>query len=112
VSTQAQPGWSARSGLYFVLLFGAVNLFADMTYEGARSVTGPFLGMLGASGFIVGAVAYWVFGAAFGVAWFAGSAALGALYDVSITAAVALAVITQLLAVVPISIAARSMRID
>src|SRR5205823_11590647 len=56
VSTQARPVWSARSGLYFVLLFGAVNLFADMTYEGARSVTGPFLGMLGASGFIVGAV--------------------------------------------------------
>jgi MFS family permease len=56
VSTPAHPGWSARSGLYFVLLFGAVNLFADMTYEGARSVTGPFLGMLGASGFVVGAV--------------------------------------------------------
>ncbi|WP_407169962.1 MFS transporter [Bradyrhizobium sp. ORS 111] len=54
--TQAQPNWSARSGVSFVLLFGAVNLFADMTYEGARSVTGPFLGMLGASGFIVGAV--------------------------------------------------------
>ncbi len=45
-----------RWGLYFVLLFGAVNLFADMAYEGARSVTGPFLGMLGASGFIIGAV--------------------------------------------------------
>ncbi|WP_407152047.1 MFS transporter [Bradyrhizobium sp. ORS 86] len=56
MSKQAQPNWSARSGLSFVLLFGAVNLFADMTYEGARSVTGPFLGMLGASGFIVGAV--------------------------------------------------------
>ena len=56
MSTQAQPIWSARSGLAFVLLFGAVNLFADMTYEGARSVTGPFLGLLGASGFIVGAV--------------------------------------------------------
>ena len=54
--TQAQRIWSGKSGLYFVLLFGAVNLFADMTYEGARSVTGPFFGMLGASGFIVGAV--------------------------------------------------------
>lgn len=53
---QAQRIWSARSGLAFVLLFGAVNLFADMTYEGARSVTGPFLGMLGASGFVVGSV--------------------------------------------------------
>lgn len=51
-----QPGWSRKSALYFVLLFGIVNLFADMTYEGARSVTGPFLGTLGATGFIVGAV--------------------------------------------------------
>ncbi len=58
LSTQSptRPHWTRRSSLYFVLLFGAVNLFADMTYEGARSVTGPFLGMLGASGFIVGAV--------------------------------------------------------
>jgi predicted MFS family arabinose efflux permease len=54
--------------------------------------------------------AYGAFGAAFGVAWFAGSAALGALYDVSIAAAVALAVIAQLLAVVPIAIAARGIR--
>lgn len=46
-----------RAALYFVLLFGAVNLFADMTYEGARSVTGPFLATLGASGFIVGSIA-------------------------------------------------------
>src|SRR6185312_3960420 len=45
-----------RSALYFVLLFGVVNLFADMTYEGARSVTGPFLGTLGASALIVGSV--------------------------------------------------------
>ncbi len=48
--------WSAKSGFYFVVLFGAVNLFADMTYEGARSVNGPFLATLGASGFIVGSV--------------------------------------------------------
>jgi hypothetical protein len=54
--------------------------------------------------------AYGVFGAIFGVAWFAGSAALGALYDVSIAAAVAVAVVAQLLAVLPIAIAARSMR--
>ena len=45
-----------RSALQFVLLFGIVNLFADMTYEGARSVTGPFLGTLGASALIVGSV--------------------------------------------------------
>jgi MFS family permease len=52
----AQFGPSARSALYFVLLFGVVNLFADMTYEGARSVAGPFLATLGANGFIVGSV--------------------------------------------------------
>jgi MFS family permease len=48
---------SPRAALYLVLLFGAVNLFADMAYEGARSVTGPFLATLGASGFVVGTVA-------------------------------------------------------
>ncbi|MGE5580051.1 MAG: MFS transporter [Bacillota bacterium] len=41
----------------FVVLLGVVSLFADMTYEGARSVTGPFLGSLGATGAIVGLVA-------------------------------------------------------
>lgn len=45
-----------RSAFQFVLLFGVVNLFADMTYEGARSVTGPFLGTLGASALVVGSV--------------------------------------------------------
>jgi len=34
-----------------------VSLFADMTYEGARSVTGPFFAFLGASGAVVGFVA-------------------------------------------------------
>src|ERR1041385_9501916 len=41
----------------FVLTIGIVNLFADMTYEGARSITGPFLETLGASAFAVGAIA-------------------------------------------------------
>jgi hypothetical protein len=41
----------------FVLIIGIANLFADMTYEDARSVTGPFLGSLGASATIVGFVA-------------------------------------------------------
>ena len=49
-------GWTARTGLYFVLLFGAVNLFADFAYEGARSVGGPFLATLGASGLVAGLV--------------------------------------------------------
>jgi predicted MFS family arabinose efflux permease len=41
----------------FVLVVGIVNLFADLTYEGARSVVGPFLGSLGASAAVVGFVA-------------------------------------------------------
>jgi MFS family permease len=46
-----------RSAWRFILLVGVTNLFADMTYEGARGVTGDFLGKLGASGAIVGFVA-------------------------------------------------------
>jgi MFS family permease len=38
-------------------MIGLVSLFADMTYEGARSIVGPFLGSLGASAAIVGFVA-------------------------------------------------------
>lgn len=41
----------------FVLMIGIVNLFADMTYEGARSITGPFLESLGASALAVGLIA-------------------------------------------------------
>lgn len=41
----------------FVVLLGVVSLCADMTYEGARSITGPFLATLGASGAVVGFVA-------------------------------------------------------
>lgn len=41
----------------FVVLLGIVSLFADMTYEGARSITGPYLGALGASATTVGVVA-------------------------------------------------------
>lgn len=46
-----------RKALKFVVLLGFVSLFADMTYEGARSITGPFLATLGASAAIVGFVA-------------------------------------------------------
>jgi MFS family permease len=46
-----------RSALPFVVIIGIVNLFADLTYEGARGIVGPFLGSLGASAAIVGFVA-------------------------------------------------------
>jgi MFS family permease len=48
---------SYRHALRFILLVGAVSLFADMTYEGARSITGPYLAVLGASATAVGFVA-------------------------------------------------------
>ena len=41
----------------FIILMGIVSLFADMTYEGSRSITGPYLAILGASAVTVGFVA-------------------------------------------------------
>lgn len=43
--------------LKFIFLLGVVSLCADATYEGARSITGAYLGILGASGTVVGIVA-------------------------------------------------------
>ncbi len=48
---------TASRPVTFVVLLGLVSLLADMTYEGARSITGPFLATLGASGAVVGFVA-------------------------------------------------------
>ncbi len=41
----------------FIILMGVVSLLADMTYEGSRSITGPYLAILGASAVTVGFVA-------------------------------------------------------
>jgi predicted MFS family arabinose efflux permease len=38
-----------HSAYYFIILMGIVSLFSDFTHEGARSIYGPFLGLLGAS---------------------------------------------------------------
>jgi len=56
-SSQNHTGISRSAALKFVVLFGVVSLLADMTYEGARSITGPYLALLGASATIVGVVA-------------------------------------------------------
>jgi hypothetical protein len=45
------------AALRFVIAFGVVSLFADMTYEGMRSIAGPYLALLGASGTAVGLIA-------------------------------------------------------
>ncbi|TKB71290.1 MAG: MFS transporter [Nitrospira sp.] len=43
----AKHGTSSRTALKFVVLLGVVSLFADMTYEAARSITGPYLALWG-----------------------------------------------------------------
>jgi hypothetical protein len=48
--------WSRSAGLRFIVLFGVVSLFADMAYEGARSIAGPFLASFGVNGFAVGLI--------------------------------------------------------
>src|SRR5437016_42585 len=48
---------SATSAMGFVLLMGLVSLFADMTYEGGRSLTGQYLQLLGSSALWVGVAA-------------------------------------------------------
>ncbi len=53
LSAATAPGWSAWRT---VVGFGVVSLAADMVYEGARSITGPFLGSLGATALVVGLV--------------------------------------------------------
>ena len=52
-----ERSYAVHTALRFVLMIGVVSFFADFTYEGARSITGPFLQKLGASGMIVGIVA-------------------------------------------------------
>jgi hypothetical protein len=53
----AEPEFNRRSALAFIVALGIVSLFADAAYEGMRSISGPFLGLLGASATIVGLVA-------------------------------------------------------
>lgn len=45
------------TALAFVISFGIVSLFADAAYEGMRAISGPYLALLGASGFAVGFIA-------------------------------------------------------
>jgi MFS family permease len=46
-----------NKALHFVLLIGVLSFFADFVYEGARSITGPYLAILGASATLVGGIA-------------------------------------------------------
>jgi len=51
--SKEERAWAIR----FILCLGVVSLFADMTYEGAYSIIGPFLKDLGATATQVGLIA-------------------------------------------------------
>src|SRR3977135_2018894 len=55
-TTDAADRLPKRRGVAFIVSLGAISLFADMTYEGARSITGPYLGMLGVTATTIGIV--------------------------------------------------------
>src|SRR5438093_9553310 len=57
MDSSPRAGLTRRTAMAFVILLGVLILFADMTYEGARSITGPYLAVLGASATVVGIVA-------------------------------------------------------
>ena len=48
---------TSNSAMMFVLLVGTSSFFADMTYEGGRSIVGQFLQLLGSSAAAVGIAA-------------------------------------------------------
>ncbi len=70
-----QDSGARRNAIIFIVLIGCVSLFADMTYEGARSIAGPFLGSLGASAVVVSTVAGFGEFLGYGVRYFSGRAA-------------------------------------
>jgi MFS family permease len=49
----AKLKYKKEIALHFIILMGIVSLLGDIAYEGARSVTGPYLYLLGASAFVV-----------------------------------------------------------
>jgi MFS family permease len=57
MSTIASGGQrEKRTALRFIVLIGILSFFADFTYEGSRSIIGPYLATLQATGTIVGIV--------------------------------------------------------
>src|SRR5579883_997584 len=44
------------AALTFVLVIGIMSFFADFTYEGSRSIIGPYLGLLGAGAVAIGII--------------------------------------------------------
>jgi len=61
--------------IQLIILFGIVSFFADIAYEGARSIVGPFFAILGASGAVVGTFAGLAEFAGYGIRIISGIAA-------------------------------------
>jgi len=78
---------NASPALKFVLMVGIMSFFADFAYEGSRSITGPYLGLLGAGAFTISVI--------------------GVLINVSPGGLTAFCVITELTAI-PLILAVRS----
>jgi MFS family permease len=57
VSREQSASEKRASALRFIICLGIVSLFADMTYEGAHSIIGPYLKDLGASALQVAVIA-------------------------------------------------------
>lgn len=55
--SELSPTQRRAAALKFIVCLGVVSLFADMTYEGAHSIIGPYLKDLGASAFQVALIA-------------------------------------------------------
>ena len=55
-STVSKQSAVRQTALRFVLLIGILSFFADFTYEGSRSILGPYLASLQASAFAVGVI--------------------------------------------------------
>lgn len=47
-------GKKMSQAMAFIVLFGIVSLFSDMTHEGASSIRGAYLALLGASAGTIG----------------------------------------------------------
>ena len=55
-ATLPAPTLPRRRAVVFIIPLGTISLFADMTYEGARSINGPYLGLLGVTATAIGIV--------------------------------------------------------
>lgn len=42
-----------RQAIIFLILLGVISMLSDFTHEGARSIYGPFLGLIGISAFMI-----------------------------------------------------------